>query len=52
MIVLAIDYAGERYMGALLCDDLRLAQKLYDLLKQHVGEPVRDVGDLDILREL
>jgi hypothetical protein len=52
MLVLGINYAGERYMGALLCEDLKLAEKIHDLLLRHVGEPVRDIGDLDILREL
>lgn len=52
MIVMAINYGGERYVGAVLCEDLKFAEKLYDLLLQHIGEPIRDVADLDILREL
>ena len=52
MMVMAIDHGGERYVGSLLCEDLKFAEKLHELLLQHVGEPIREVADLDVLREL
>jgi hypothetical protein len=51
-LVLATEHGGERYFGALLCADLNFAERLHALLQRHIGEPIREVADLDILREL
>ena len=48
MCFLYIEHEGESYCGALIVDTPAFCSELVHLLQQHVGEPIRDIGDLDL----
>jgi hypothetical protein len=49
---LVIDHEKERYVGALLFDDLAICRQICWVLKTQTGRPIKDIGDLDITHML
>ena len=47
-----IDHDGSTYMGCLLVSDPAFCTQLVELLKEHYGQSIRDVGDIDLSRTL
>ena len=47
-VYLLIDYDERLYMGCLLFDDAPFERAVYDLLEQHRGERIEDLGRLDV----
>ncbi len=45
---LLIEFQSERYMGSLIFDDAAFCRQIHDLLQDHTGESIREIGDLDI----
>jgi len=47
-LFLAIDFEGERYMGGLAFGNAALCKRLYSILQNHVGQSIKQIGDLDL----
>lgn len=47
-IYLVIQYEKEHYVGTLIFDDVKLCHQMTDLLRQHIGRPIEEIGDLDL----
>jgi len=47
-IYLVIEYKREHYVGTLIFDDLKFCHQITALLKQHIGRPIEEIGDLDL----
>src|SRR5262245_65889928 len=45
---LLIDFKDRSYMGTLLFDDATFCRQVHDLLQQHLGESIRQVGNVDV----
>ena len=45
---LFIEHNGATFMGRIFCDSATVCQALVNLLKTHIGEPLRSIGDLSI----
>lgn len=45
---LIMEYAGAEYLGVLLVEDYALCQQLFNLLPQHCGKTIREIGDIDV----
>lgn len=45
---LVIDYDGAAYFGSVVFDDVMFCGLIYQILKEHVGQPLTDIGDLDL----
>lgn len=45
---LLMEFQSERYMGSLIFDDAAFCRQILDLLQDHIGESIIDIGDLDI----
>jgi hypothetical protein len=45
---LAIVDENENYTGTLLFDDAKSCHQIADLLRQHIGKSIKDIGDLDV----
>ena len=45
---LLIDFKDQSYMGTLLFDDAAFCCQVHDLLQQHLGESIRQVGNVDV----
>jgi hypothetical protein len=45
---LLMQYAQWNYVGTLLFDDLTFCRQIAALLQQHVGRPIKEIGDLDV----
>ena len=45
---LVIEHGNERYNGTLSFDDTRFFLLVSHLLKNHVGRPIKEIGDLDL----
>jgi hypothetical protein len=43
---LVVDYLGKRRSGQIWIDDTSVVPKLYHILKEHLGEPLSDLGSL------
>ncbi len=43
---LVVDYLGQRHSGQIWVDDTGVIPKLYQILKEHLGEPISDLGSL------
>ena len=43
---------GSTYMGCLLINDLRFCAQLTELLQNHCGHSIRDIGGLDLTHTL
>jgi len=47
-IFLFIESDGFRYMGFITFDDPGFYNKIYRLLKHHVGWPIKEIGDIEL----
>jgi hypothetical protein len=45
---LVIEQEGDLYVGALLFDDVAFCQQITRLLRQHIGRPIEEIGNLDV----
>ncbi len=45
---LVIDYQSETYVGCILCRDHAFCNQISHLLRDHVGRPIKEIGDLDL----
>jgi hypothetical protein len=45
---LVIDYGGVNYVGTLIFSDRSVCSQIITLLRQSVGKPISDIGDLDV----
>jgi hypothetical protein len=45
---LVIEHDKEYYVGSLIFDDVTFCWQISCLLQQHIGEPISDIGDLDL----
>jgi hypothetical protein len=45
---LSIEYAGATFVGRLFFESTAACQELAHLLKQHCGEPLTSIGDLEL----
>jgi hypothetical protein len=45
---LVIEYEAEHYLGVLLFDDVAFCHQITDLLQQHIGRSIGEIGDLDV----
>jgi hypothetical protein len=52
MLFLVTDFEGTRYMGALLCKDLASMNAVERFLNNHLGTPIREIGDLEVTLSL
>jgi len=43
-----IEDENENYTGTLLFDNARLCRQVADVLQQHLGRSIKEIGDLDI----
>src|SRR5262245_13795597 len=49
---LLIDFKEQPYMGTLLFDDATFCRQVHGLLQQHLGESIRQIGNLDVSHTL
>lgn len=47
-LVLTADYDGRDHSGVLLAQDQEFLTRLAEVLKQHLGEPLEQIGHLEI----
>ena len=47
-LFLLIQHEGLRYMGSMAFDDPAFCYELYHLLKSHVGQSIKEIGDIDL----
>jgi hypothetical protein len=45
---LIIEYEGQRYIGALLFDDVTFCRQISALLQRYIGHSIQEIGDLDL----
>ena len=45
---LIMEYGGAEYLGVLLVEDYALCQQLFNMLAQHWGKTIREIGDIDL----
>jgi hypothetical protein len=45
---LVIDFQAESYIGSLIFKDHSLCKQISILLVDHIGRPIKDIGDLDV----
>jgi hypothetical protein len=45
---LVIEHGNERYNGTLSFDDAKFFLLVSHLLKNHIGRPIKEIGDLDL----
>ena len=45
---LVIEHNGQNYVGALLFDDSAFCSQLCALLQQHLGQSIKEIGDLEV----
>jgi hypothetical protein len=45
---LVIEYGKQNYTSTLLFDDARFCRQVANLLRQHIGSSIKDIGDLDV----
>jgi len=51
-LFLTIDYGGLSYFGIMHFDGPKFCEDIYILLESNVGCPIKEIGDLDLLRTL
>src|SRR5262247_500011 len=49
---LLMEFQGNAYMGTLLFDNAAFCRQIYDLLKNHCSESIKQIGDLDLSQTL
>jgi hypothetical protein len=45
---LVIEHENQNYNGSLVFDDARSCRQIIDLLQQHLGRSIKEIGDLDV----
>src|SRR5262245_44395394 len=45
---LLMEYQSERYIGSLLLKDVAFCGQVDELLRQHIGKSINEIGDLDL----
>ncbi|HEX2933452.1 MAG TPA: hypothetical protein VHV54_27230 [Candidatus Binatia bacterium] len=45
---LVMEFEDESYMGTLIFEDATFCRQIYELLQKHIGEPIKEIGDLDV----
>jgi hypothetical protein len=45
---LVIEHDKEHYVGCLIFDDVAFCSQISNLLRDQVGRPVKEIGDLDL----
>lgn len=43
-----MEHGGQEYEGILLFEDAIICRQVYEVLVQHLGEPIQQVGDIDL----
>ena len=51
-LFLRIDIDHVRYMGCLAFTDAMFCRQLHDVLQDHLGKSIKEIGDLDFSRTL
>jgi hypothetical protein len=49
---LIIDHQQERYTGCLIFSDRSVCAQISSLLRQHIGRPIEEIGNLDVSHTL
>ena|SRR5215510_3817839 len=49
---LLIDFKDQSYMGTLLFDDVAFCRQVSNLLENHIGKLIKEIGDLDLAHTL
>ena len=45
---LVIDFQSKTYVGSILCRDHSFCTQISDFLRDHIGRPIKEIGDLDL----
>lgn len=45
---LIMEFQAENYIGTLIFKDHAFCAQISNLLRNHVGRPIKDIGDLDV----
>jgi hypothetical protein len=45
---LIIEFQTMRYMGSLLFEDPVFCRQMHDFLQKHLGQSIKEIGDLDV----
>jgi hypothetical protein len=45
---LIMEHCGAEYVGALLLDDPAFCQEIFEVLSQHLGNTIQEIGDIDL----
>jgi len=45
---LTMEFDKEFYIGALVVREAAFCRQIYELLRAHLGKPIKEIGDLDI----
>jgi len=45
---LVMEHCGAEYVGALLLDDPAFCREILEVLSQHLGNTIQEVGDIDV----
>jgi len=43
-----MEHCGAEYVGALLLDDAVFCREILEVLSQHLGNTIQEVGDIDL----
>jgi hypothetical protein len=46
--LLVMEHGGQEYEGILLFEDAIICRQVYKVLVQHLGEPIQQIGDIDL----
>jgi hypothetical protein len=49
---LVMEYQDKVYLGTLIFDDRVFCAQIYNLVKQHIGLSIKEIGDLDVSHTL
>ena len=47
-----MEHCGAEYVGALLLSDLTFCEEIVEVLMQHLGELIQEIGDIDLSHTL
>ncbi len=45
---LTVQFENEEYLGTLLCKGPELCRTVYQILQNHIGKPMNEIGDFDL----
>jgi hypothetical protein len=51
-IFLFVNHEDQRYMGLLSFDDSAFCDQVLQILRAHIGSPIRDIGSVDVSHTL